>query len=357
MKSPIEVDKKQQSIARRIVFFFGISITAIILICGVTVLLIRSALMTDRREPNPVMPGVVVRSFNELPGDRAYPEAITIGPDGNIYVGSFCTGDIWKITPEGERELWSKGGEDRVRAASGMVFGPDGFLYVADHGDCNPRRSTSSIKRISADGQTIEVFGNINKNDIPNSLVFDSEGSLYLTDTQNGTIRRLDEDGRFGTWWLLPDISKEARPTGLAYDASTDTLIVADTNSGSIYRIGFTEDREPLTEQLIYRNDSRELDGLAVDENGRIYVTIFNQNEVAVLQADESGLDVLAGDFREPSDIAYLDGVLYVTNFDSLSLAPLLGLIIDPALPFSVDAIELPPLSDEVESQSIEILG
>ena len=356
MNSPVEVDKKQQSIARRIVFFLGISIIAIVLICGVTVLLIRSALMSDRREPNAVMPGVTVRSFSELPGDRAYPEAITIGPDRNIYVGSFCTGDIWQITPEGERELWSKGGEDRIRAASGMIFGPDGSLYVADHGDCNPRRSTSSLKRISADGEIVEVIGNINENDIPNSLAFDSEGILYLTDTQNGTIRRLNEEEQFVTWWVLPDINKDARPTGLSYDASTDTLIVADTNSGSIYRLGFTDNREPSPEQLIYRNDSRELDGLAVDENGRIYVTIFNQNEVAVLRADESGLDVLAEDFREPSDIAYLDGILYVTNFDSLSLAPLLGLIVDPALPFSVDAIEL-AVSSEVEAPSLDILG
>lgn len=357
MKPPVQVDKKQQSMARRLVFFFGISIIAIVLICGVTALLIRSAIMGDRREPQPVMPGVTVQTLSELPGDRAYPEAITIGPDGNIYVGSFCTGDIWKITPEGDRELWSAGGENRINAASGIAFAPDGSLYVADHGDCNPRRSTSSLKRISADGQTVEEVGNIDENDIPNSLAFDAEGVLFLTDTQNGSIRRLDEENRFVTWWELPDITKNARPTGLAYDSLTDTLIVADTESGSIYRIGFDDNREPLPEELIYRNDSRELDGLAVDENGHIYVTIFNQNEVAVLREDESGLDVLADDFRGPSDIAYLEGMLYVTNFDSLSLAPLLGLIVDPSLPFSVDAIKLPMDNEITDSPVTDILG
>ncbi|HLA45807.1 MAG TPA: hypothetical protein VJZ27_20330, partial [Aggregatilineales bacterium] len=52
-------------------------------------------------------------------------------------------------------------------------------------------------------------------------------------------------------------------------------------------------------------------------------------------------MTVLARDFREPSDVAYLDGRIYVTNFDGVSLAPVISLIIDPALPFSIDVIDL----------------
>ncbi len=342
------MDRVPQSKRRRVIQLYGCLTIAIVLICGVTLFAVRSVIMGERRDPQAVLSGATVHSLSELPGDRAYPEALTIGPDGNIYVASFCTGDIWQITPAGEHQTWLRGGEGNIQAASGLAFAPNGALYVIDRGDCSPREGESSIKRISPDRQTIETVGDINENDIPNALAFDSAGTLYLTDTQHGTVRRLNTEDRFETWWVLPNIGDDtARPTGLAYDSVNDALLVADTESGSIYRVGFNVDRGAAQAETLYRQDTRELDGLTVDEQGRIYVTLFNLNTVAMLHP-EVGLTILAEDFREPSDVAYLDGVIYVTNFDSLSLAPLVGWLIDPSLPFTVDAITLPT---EAEAQ------
>lgn len=334
----------KQERRRRLVFFIGLSITVVALICGLTLALIRNAIMGDRRVPSAEYEGVEVRTLVELPGKRAYPEALTIGPDGNIYVAGFCTGDIWQVTLSGELRVWSRGGDERIQAASGLAFGPDGALYVADHGDCNPRRSRSSLKRISPDGQTIERIGDITENDIPNALTFDMNGVLYLTDTQHGTIRWLDlERNRLMTWWNLPRVgSAAARPTGLAYDSLTDSLVVADTASGTVYRVAFDEERGAGKSSILYQQDTRELDGLTLDDQGRIFLTFFNLNKVAMLDPSTNNLVFLARNFREPSDVAYFNGVVYVTNFDGLSLAPLVGWVIDPSLPFTIDAIILP---------------
>ncbi len=330
---------------RRTVFFVVIIFAVLVLICGLTLVLARSAIMGDRREPQPERDGVRVHTLAALPGDRAYPEAISVGPDGNLYVSSFCTGDIWQITPGGELNTWYRG--QGIEAASGLAFGPDGALYVADRGSCNPRKGTASVKRIAPDGQTVERVGNVDRNDIPNALAFDSAGTLFLTDTQQGAVRWLTEAERFETWWTLPEVEGEkARPTGLAYDSVNDAMIVADTASGSIYRVGFDDSRNPGPPEVLYRQDSHELDGLTVDDQGRVLVTLFNANRVARLEAD-GRLVVLASDFREPSDVACVAGVVYVTNFDSLALAPVVGLLIDPSLPFTVDAIDL---SDEAGS-------
>lgn len=325
---------------RRLVYLVTFLTASFVLICLVTLLLARNAIMGDRREPKSVLVGVTVDTLVELPGDRAYPEAITVGPDGNIYVSSFCTGVIWRVTPAGDYMTWYEG--DDVSAASGLAFGADGSLYVADIGDCNPRSGAASLKRVLPDQMTVETVGDINETDIPNGLAFDRDGVLYLTDTQHGNVRRLNDENRFETWWELPDVNdNDARPTGLAYDPLTDTLLVTDTESGSVYRIGFDAERNPLEEQILFRNNDRELDGLTLDDQGRVFLTLFDVNKIAILEPD-GNLNILAEDFREPSDIAYLDGVLYVTNFDSLSLTPLIGWLIDPSLPFTVSVVTLP---------------
>jgi sugar lactone lactonase YvrE len=324
--------------------FFSVMLfflVALLIICGLTVLLIRSAFNTDRREPVAVLEGVVVDTLVELPGEKAYPGAITVGPDGNIYAGSFCTGDIWQITPTGEFETWASSDDTGIGAVSGMIFAPDGSLYVIDRRDCDPRRGQGEIKRISADGQAVEQIGDLDNDEVPHSITFDQNGVLYFTDTQRGTIIKLNDLGEFETWWELPKVNDETQPTGIAYDAVTDDIIVADTSAGLIYRLDFDAERGPMLLATLYTADERELDGLTVDDLGRVIFTIFDTHKVARIELNGE-TTILAEDFREPSDVAYADGAVYVTNFDSISLAPVVSFLIDPSLPFTIDKIQLP---------------
>ncbi|MBI5931295.1 MAG: SMP-30/gluconolactonase/LRE family protein [Chloroflexi bacterium] len=321
-----------------VVLFF---IVSLVFICGLTALLVRSAFNNARHESKAVLAGASVDTLVELPGDRAYPGALAIGPDGNIYAGSFCTGDIWRITPDGQRETWVKGGSKTIQAASGMAFAPDGSLYVIDRKDCDPRRGQGQIKRISADGQTVEQIGTLENDEVPHSITFDNEGVLYFSDTQRGTILKLNDAGEFETWWTLPEVSDKAQPTGLAYDAVTDDIVVADTAAGTVYRLDFDLDRKPKLLGTVYGEDDRELDGLTIDDLGRVIFTIYDTNKVARIELN-GDITILAEDFREPSDVGYLNGTVYVTNLDSVSLAPVISLLIDPSLPFTIDKITLP---------------
>lgn len=331
---------------RRRLRFWGMLLLAVVAICGITLFLIRQALQGERREPRPVLEGVAVYTLEELPGKKAYPDALTIGPDRNIYVGSFCTGEIWRLTPEGTRSTFV--GAGKIKAVAGLAFAPNGWLYVADRGDCDPRRGVSKLKRISPDGKTIEQIGRIDEEDIPNALAFDRDGVLYITDTQHSNIRRLNQGGILETWWELPSEDEKALPTGLVYDAANDAFFVADTANGTIYRVGIDgESRQPLPEEILYQEGERELEGLALDDQGRLIFTLFDVNKVARRESDGS-IIILAENFREPSEVAYLDERIYVTNFDGISLAPVLGWLIDPSLPFTVDVIDL----REVEAES-----
>ncbi|NJM94923.1 MAG: hypothetical protein HC842_09885 [Cytophagales bacterium] len=271
----------------------------------------------------------------ELDGDEAYPEALTIGPDGNIYSGSFCTGDIWRITPAGELETWISEG---INSVSGMAFAPDGSLYVVDHGDCNPSRANTSLKRVAPDG-TVSPFAEVSDDTVLNGLTFDDQGRLYATDTQNGEVLVFDEAGQSRVWWELASNDQEARPTGIEFDAVHNALVIADSNNGVVYRVALLEDGSPAQPQILYQEDQRELDGLTLDDQGRVIFTLYDSHQIA--RIDEGNrYTILAENFREPSDVAFLDGRIYVTNFDSVSLAPIINIFVSPSLPFTIDVLD-----------------
>ena len=83
----------------------GIMILGVVLICALSASLILRSFQPSRKIPFAVQPGATVQTHVELDGERAYPEAITLGPDGFLYSGSFCTGEIWRINADGDENL------------------------------------------------------------------------------------------------------------------------------------------------------------------------------------------------------------------------------------------------------------
>jgi sugar lactone lactonase YvrE len=314
-------------------------ILATLFICGLTVFLVIRSFNSERRIPTAGAPSIEVSTLVELPGKRAYPEALTLGPDGFIYSGSFCTGEIWRVNPEdGTLETWLAEGSG-IGAVSGLAFAPDGILYVADRNACDPRLGLSSLKRVLPD-KTVETWGVVTEDEIINNLAFGPEGILYASDTQLRQIRAYDAEGRASIWWELPPDENEALPTGLAYDAARNALIVADSNNGMLYRVPFNADGTAGQPESLYRRDDKSLDGLTLDDEGRVIFTSYSEG--AVLRLESNGMTTLLGrNFRDPSDVAYLEGRVYVTNFDGVSLAPFISLLVDPSLPFTLDVIDL----------------
>ncbi len=342
--------EEQRTRIRRAVVSMAVIIILLIVICGLAVMLIRDS-FSGRNEPRAVLDGATITSLAEFSEEDAHPKDVTVGPDGNLYVSGFCSGKIWQITPDGDVTTWYDGAE--VGAAGGLAFTSTGELYIVDRGDCDPRQGTASLKRISADGQSIETIDGIDKNDLPDFLAVDKNDILYFTDNQNGAVYTLGADGKIHTWWDMPETNdQEPLPTGIVYDPENDVLYIAETNSGTIFRIGFDPERKALLPQeVIYQNDEREIDGLTLDGDGNVVMTLINVHKVAHV-VDGQSL-VIGEDFRQPSGVAYLDNTIYVANFDGVSLAPLVGFFISPSLPFTVDAIHLPQ-TEPIATETVE---
>src|ERR1700738_1081288 len=58
----------------------------------------------------------------EIPGDRAFMESITAGPDGTLYVSSLASGGIARIKPGASKaEPWIKPGAFDSRSTFGVL--------------------------------------------------------------------------------------------------------------------------------------------------------------------------------------------------------------------------------------------
>ncbi|MFC0253286.1 NHL repeat-containing protein [Massilia consociata] len=132
----------------------------------------------------------------------------------------------------------------------GVAVDAKGRIHVADAGDAN------RIRAIAPDG-TVTTFaggregfadgvGTAAAFHTPSALAFDHEGNLYVADTGNHAIRKIDQDGSVttlagdGTPGELDGIGRAARfngPVGLAVDHA-GIVYVADTYNDRIRRIG-----------------------------------------------------------------------------------------------------------------------
>ncbi len=217
-----------------------------------------------------ISPQGVVSTFAGLagfPGSRdgvgasarfQFPNGISSDREGNLYVADTGNHTIRKI----DRNLvvttvggtagsggYNDGSRSRGLFASptGVAVGSDG-IYVADF-------SNHAIRKILSDGSVMTLAGNGGLEGSANgrgtdarfyypfNLVFDSKGNLFVTDSENHTIRKIAPDRVVTTPFGAAGVSGSAdggasearfhRPTGIGVDAH-DRLYITDTNNHSI---------------------------------------------------------------------------------------------------------------------------
>ncbi len=321
---------------RRLIFFL-LAAGGLMLIVGVTLLLVNQSLNGQRMVAVALVPEVTVRQFAALPDDNAYPSSVAVAPDGTVYTGSFGSGTIWSITPDGAvTEV--PGTRDGIAALMALTVAPDGSLLVVDQLDTDPRSSGGKIMRVQ-DGK-VATFADIGFI-APNDITTDAAGNVYVSDSGGNLIWRFDADGANGAvWWestAQPVGNIHPAVTGLAYDSLNDAIIVTDPEVNDIYRVAVSD----ATAETIYHHGDRAnppgFNGVTVTPDGTIYVAVLGQNGVA--QVNDGRLDYIAGLFRGSSDVAYAaPNRLYVSNFDQSSI---ILPVVHPQLPFALDVIEL----------------
>lgn len=159
-------------------------------------------------------------SFGKKEGDPAIEVAIrspyrpAFGPDGSFYVPDAMNSVVWRIDPVGiihvaagnqTRGYSGDGGlakEAQLSNPTGVAFAPDGSLYIADSLNHIVRRvntqgiislfaGTPQIKGSTGDfGLATEAFLNT-----PSDVAVGMDGCVYIADTANFRIRKVSPDG------------------------------------------------------------------------------------------------------------------------------------------------------------------
>lgn len=109
--------------------------------------------------------------------------------------------------------------------AKGFDFDNSGNVYVADY-------ANNLIQKISIPSNTIDNLGVIGNNfNKPSSVAVDSQhGYIYVADTENNAVKRMDLNGNN----IITISNSFDKPEGLCLDATNTKLYVADTGNNVV---------------------------------------------------------------------------------------------------------------------------
>jgi len=251
--------------------------------------------------------------FAKLPEGMSFPEGITANPyTGDIIVGTFNFGGNNHLLRFGQNgqlvAVRDLGGTPLL----GLAFNQgDQKIYIANFGaskiqriaaDFNNRTTIEDVADIpivgappnriviNPDGSQDEIiFDNVFP--APNGLVFNSEGALFVSDSFQGAIFRIDNaktcvypcsvttvrhDGLLATAGFPP-----FGANGLALSADEYMLFIANTGDDRVLAL----DLQTL-DIGVFAESINGADGIALDEFGRLWVAGNQADQVVVLNQD-----------------------------------------------------------------------
>jgi streptogramin lyase len=223
------------------------------------------------------------------------PLGLTYGPDSALYVVDYGNNRIRRVGSDGRvttvagNGVWGYSGDGgrataaALKSPSGIAFGPDGSMYIAD-------ANNMRIRRVSPTGQISTVAGNGGQGfagdggpavaaqlNFPHAVAVTSEGVLYFSDFFNYRIRRITPDG----------------------------TVMTVAGSG---RRGADGDGGPATEASL-----GQVYSIAVAPDGRVFLADRDSNAVRVIGMD--GVITAAVRIDSPNAVAVAtDGTLLIAG-------------------------------------------
>jgi len=169
----------------------------------------------------------VARDFQMRPFVRDLLNAtgLAFGPDGYLYASSRAEGTVYRISPEGAMSTYAEG----MGIATGIAFDAEGNLYVGDRSGTifkvGPDRGRTSASGDPVTDREIFVYATLEPSVSAYHLAFNDEGVLFVTGpttSSNQAIYAIDRDGKTSVFY-----HGLGRAQGMAFDVKGNLYIAA----------------------------------------------------------------------------------------------------------------------------------
>lgn len=257
--------------------------------------------------------------LHSVSGGFYAPVRIAIDAEGNAYVTDTRRHRVCILDSHGDLQSYIY----EVKAPLGIAVDKLDRLYVGD-------KQTGSVAILTSDGSLIGKLGTGDGQfTLPTDIAIDSQNRIYVVDDIENCVKVFGENGdyqfQFGDTIL-------GFPTGIAIDEANDRILVGQygeiENGKNAAKIQIF-DMEGNWKKSIGKYGAKpgeftRIQGLAVDSQGRIYVSDCFQSTVQVVDYAGKALSSIShygtapGQLRIPCDVVFDPyGRLWVTSTEN----------------------------------------
>lgn len=177
------------------------------------------------------------------------PRGLAIDGTGNLYIADslnnrvrkvdLSSGVITTFAGAGDAGFSGDGGPPvaaRLDSPQGLAFSEDGYLYIADALNNRIRAVSPALVITTVAGRGDPGFSGDGRKareaglNLPVALAVDSKGILYIADSENHRVRKVDLNG------VITTVAELGLPLGVGVDAN-GSLYIADTANNRIRKV------------------------------------------------------------------------------------------------------------------------
>ena len=274
-------------------------------------------------------------------GDLLRPAGVAVGTQGDVFISDTGHHRILRVDASGTISTIAgttapgapiegvNPTDSPLNEPTGIAVNGSGILVIADRANNRIREIapsetaalTPTITTIAGDGQPqylgdngLAIFASFKD---PLSVVSDAEGNLFIADTGNNRVRRVDHSTGIITTFAGtgavghggdegPGIKASLNfPSGLAVD-SLGSLYIADTDNQKVRKVG----PDGIIRTVADSSSLSFPSGLTIDSQNNLYIADTGHHLIRKLTATSGSIEIVAGNGRQGSPDNPNDGRL-----------------------------------------------